>query len=60
MGIDPDTIGRMFAAAVDPAGVGLRLLAQQVPESKTAKNCLHFDVRVGRPNEPPRWPDWSG
>lgn len=46
MGIDPDTSGRMFAAAVDPSGVGPRLLAQQVPEGKTAKNRLHLDVRV--------------
>lgn len=47
MGIDPDSSGRMFAAAVDPAGAGPRLLAQQVPEGKTAKNRLHLDVRVG-------------
>ncbi len=51
MGIDPDTSGRMFAAAVDPAGVGPRLLAQRVPEGKTAKNRLHLDVRVGGPEE---------
>ena len=47
MGIDPDTSGRMFAAAVDPAGTGPRLLAQRVPEGKTAKNRVHLDVRVG-------------
>lgn len=47
MGIDPDTSGRMFAAAVDPFGAGPRLLAQKVPEGKTAKNRLHLDVRVG-------------
>lgn len=47
MGLDPDRSGGMFAAAVDPAGVGPRLLAQRVPEGKTAKNRLHLDVRVG-------------
>lgn len=46
MGIDPHTSGRMFAAAVDPSGAGPRLLAQLVPEGKTAKNRLHLDVRV--------------
>lgn len=47
MGLDPDTSGWMFAAAVDPSGVGPRLLAQRVPEGKTTKNRLHLDVRVG-------------
>ena len=46
MGLDPDSSGRFFAAAVDPAGVGPRLLAQHVPEAKTAKNRLHLDVHV--------------
>ncbi|MCW2615954.1 MAG: hypothetical protein JWN08_2948 [Frankiales bacterium] len=49
MGVDPAGSGRMFAAAVDPDGVGPRLLAQRVPEGKTAKNRLHLDVRVGGP-----------
>lgn len=52
MGLDPDSSGRMFAAAVDPAGVGPRLLAQRVPEGKTAKNRLHLDVRVGSAERP--------
>ena len=47
MGIDPARSDGMFAAAVDPAGVGPRLLAQQVPEGKAAKNRLHLDVHVG-------------
>ncbi|MDP9416425.1 MAG: VOC family protein [Actinomycetota bacterium] len=47
MGIDPARSDGMFAAAVDPAGIGPRLLAQRVPEGKTAKNRLHLDVRVG-------------
>jgi predicted enzyme related to lactoylglutathione lyase len=48
MGLDPDSSGRFFAAAVDPAGVGPRLLAQRVPEPKTAKNRLHMDLHVAR------------
>jgi len=31
----------------DPDGVGPRLFFQRVPESKTVKNRLHLDVRVG-------------
>src|SRR3954469_6794788 len=34
-------------ACQDPAGVGPRLFFQRVPESKTVKNRLHLDVRVG-------------
>ena len=45
-GLDPARSGEMFAAAVDPNGQGPRLLAQAVPEAKTAKNRLHLDVRV--------------
>ncbi|WP_326664980.1 VOC family protein [Streptomyces sp. NBC_00385] len=40
----------------DPDGVGPRLSIIKVPESKTAKNRLHMDVRVpghGSPDE--RW-----
>lgn len=51
MGIDPSTSGRMFAAAVDPAGTGPRLLAQTVPEGKTAKNRVHLDIHVGTPEQ---------
>jgi hypothetical protein len=34
-------------ACQDPHGVGPRLYFQRVPESKTVKNRLHLDVRVG-------------
>ncbi len=47
MGLDPARSGGMFAAAIDPDGVGPRLLAQRVPEGKAAKNRVHLDVRVG-------------
>jgi len=46
MGMDPDASGRLFAAAVDPTGAGPRLLAQRVPEAKTAKNRLHLDLHA--------------
>ena len=32
-----------FAALIDPDGQGARLLFQQVPEGKTAKNRIHLD-----------------
>ena len=34
-------------ACEDPDGVGPRLFFQRVPESKSVKNRLHLDVRVG-------------
>lgn len=34
------------AAIVDPDGVGPRVYIQKVPESKTAKNRVHLDVRA--------------
>ncbi|THJ68595.1 VOC family protein [Arthrobacter echini] len=38
--------GRAWACQ-DPDGVGPRLFFQRVPESKSVKNRLHLDVRVG-------------
>jgi len=34
------------SACSDPAGAGLRLFFQKVPEGKTAKNRVHLDVRA--------------
>src|SRR4051812_10413908 len=34
-------------ACQDPDGVGPRLFFQRVPETKSVKNRLHLDVRVG-------------
>jgi hypothetical protein len=34
-------------ACQDPDGVGPRLFFQRVPETKTVKNRVHLDVRVG-------------
>ena len=35
-----------ISAIVDPAGQGPRILFLNVPESKTAKNRVHLDVRL--------------
>ena len=37
------------ASRVDPAGEGPRLYFQRVPEGKTAKNRMHFDLRAPGP-----------
>lgn len=44
-GMSPDRYNA-FYAVVDPDGVGPRIFIQQVPEPKTAKNCMHIDVGV--------------
>ena len=36
-----------YAACVDPAGSGPRLLFNVVPEPKTVKNRVHLDLNVG-------------
>ena len=46
VGVPPDAWHDGFAA-IDPDGVGPRLLFQRVPEGKTAKNRVHLDVNVG-------------
>ncbi len=35
-----------YAALIDPTGTGPRVLFQQVPEAKSAKNRVHLDVAV--------------
>lgn len=42
-GIEDDT----FDSVVDPEGNGPRMWFQQVPEAKSLKNRLHFDLLVG-------------
>lgn len=37
-----------ISAIVDPDGVGPRVLFLRVPESKSVKNRLHFDIRSDR------------
>lgn len=41
------------AGIVDPEGVGARIWFQQVPEPKTGKNRLHFDLRLAQPSNSP-------
>ena len=43
----PESAWNSMYAVVDPEGKGPRLLFQQVPEGKTAKNRMHLDVNVG-------------
>lgn len=45
MGVPPDRRNDA-SALVDPEGVGPRLFFQRVPETKTAKNRVHLDVRA--------------
>ncbi|MBF9066815.1 VOC family protein [Streptacidiphilus fuscans] len=43
----PDGAGDTPESIVDPAGQGPRVWFQQVPESKTTKNRIHLDLKVG-------------
>ncbi|MFF4648490.1 VOC family protein [Streptomyces sp. NPDC001380] len=43
----PAGAGDTPESIVDPAGQGPRVWFQQVPEPKTAKNRIHFDLKVG-------------
>ena len=52
VGVPPDAWHDAFAA-IDPDGVGPRLLFQRVPEGKTAKNRVHLDVNVGAGHQAP-------
>jgi hypothetical protein len=47
-GIAPEDAG---VALLDPDGNGPSLWIQPVPESKTAKNRLHMDLKAGGPAE---------
>jgi hypothetical protein len=43
----PDEDEDVNDSIVDPDGVGPRIWFQQVPEPKTVKNRLHFDLKAG-------------
>ena len=43
---DGKVVWKTVAACSDPSAVGPRLLFQQVPEDKVAKNRVHLDVRM--------------
>ncbi|MFJ2897476.1 VOC family protein [Streptomyces sp. NPDC087218] len=43
----PAGAGDIPESIIDPAGRGPRVWFQQVPEPKTIKNRIHFDLKVG-------------
>jgi hypothetical protein len=47
VGVPEDEVGDGYDSIVDPDGAGPRIWFQQVPEPKSVKNRLHFDVLVG-------------
>lgn len=47
VGVPEDEVGDGYDSILDPDGSGPRVWFQQVPEGKTVKNRLHFDVLVG-------------
>lgn len=47
VGVPEDEVEDGYDAIVDPTGRGPRIWFQQVPEEKTVKNRLHFDLLVG-------------
>lgn len=47
VGVPDDEAEDGYDAVIDPNGEGPRIWFQQVPESKSIKNRLHFDVLVG-------------
>ncbi|GAA2865499.1 VOC family protein [Streptosporangium fragile] len=46
VGVPEEELDDRVDSIVDPEGTGPRIWFQQVPESKTVKNRLHFDVRA--------------
>lgn len=52
----PADAADMYAAVVDPDGVGPRVLFLRVPEDKSAKNRMHLDVVVPRDDRTDRGP----
>jgi Glyoxalase-like domain len=47
VGVPEEEAGDGYDSIVDPSGTGPRIWFQQVPEAKSVKNRLHFDLRVG-------------
>jgi glyoxalase superfamily protein len=45
-GLEPDRVNSR-CAVIDPAGRGMRIFFQRVPERKQIKNRLHLDLEVG-------------
>ncbi len=47
VGVPEDEVGDGYDSIVDPDGIRPRVWFQQVPEVKSIKNRLHFDLLVG-------------
>ena len=47
VGVPADEVEDGFDYIIDPAGRAPRMWFQQVPEGKSVKNRLHFDILVG-------------
>jgi len=47
LGIHADKMGNGYDSIVDAIGIRPRIWFQQVPEAKSRKNRLHFDLLVG-------------
>ena len=47
VGVPEDEVDDGYDSIVDPTGAGPRIWFQQVPEAKSVKNRLHFDLLVG-------------
>lgn len=47
IGVPEDEVGDGYDSILDPTGNGPRMWFQQVPEGKSIKNRLHFDLLVG-------------
>ena len=47
VGVPEDEVGDGYDSIIDPAGHRPRIWFQQVPETKTIKNRIHFDLLVG-------------
>lgn len=47
VGVPADEVEDGYDSIIDPAAGGPRVWFQQVPEGKTIKNRMHFDVLVG-------------
>jgi hypothetical protein len=47
VGVPDDEIEDGYDSIVDPSGDGIRIWFQKVPEKKSIKNRLHFDLLVG-------------
>jgi predicted enzyme related to lactoylglutathione lyase len=60
LGLEPERVLPGFIMFPPPAGGGIRLALQQVPEPKIAKNRAHVDLRVDDLAEARSWVEGLG